>query len=154
MMLDYAKARGLKRFIINVPVLTPRLSSYWIHFVTPVSSTIARPLIDGLKTEVVVKDSSAHTIFPNIHPMDYKSALDRTLERLDAGIVPTSWTDALSSSQPDIQDYVTLGSSEGMIIEKRAIFFSKITKSCFDGNIENHIKEIPSHQCPEQRNLN
>ena len=78
MMLDYAKARSLKRFIINVPVLTPRLSSYWIHFVTPVSSTIARPLIDGLKTEVVVKDSSAHTIFPNIHPMDYKSALDRT----------------------------------------------------------------------------
>ena len=131
MMLDYAKARSLKRFIINVPVLTPRLSSYWIHFVTPVSSTIARPLIDGLKTEVVVKDSSAHTIFPNIHPMDYKSALDRTLERLDAGIVPTSWTDALSSSQPDIQDYVTLGSSEGMIIEKRAILIDAEPTSVF-----------------------
>ena len=131
MMLGYAKARSLKRVIIDVPVLTPRLSSYWIHFVTPVSSTIARPLIDGVKTEVLVKDFSAQKIFPEIVPMDYTLALDRTLERLDAGIVPTSWTDALSSSQLDIQDYVTLGSSEGMIIEKRTIVINATPASVF-----------------------
>jgi len=72
MMIGYAKARRLKRFIITVPVLTPRLSSYWIHFVTPVSKTIAKPLIDGLKNEVVVTNNTAKEIFPEIKPMNYK----------------------------------------------------------------------------------
>ena len=72
MMIGYAKARKLKRFIITVPVLTPRLSSYWIHFVTPVSKTIAKPLIDGLKNEVVVTNYTAKEIFPEIKPMNYK----------------------------------------------------------------------------------
>jgi uncharacterized protein YbjT (DUF2867 family) len=54
----YAQLRGLKRFIIGVPVLTPRLSSYWINLVTPVSAELARPLVDGLKNEMICRDQA------------------------------------------------------------------------------------------------
>ena len=53
MMMGYAKERGLKRVLISVPVLTPRLSSYWVHWMTPVPASITRPLILGLRNEVV-----------------------------------------------------------------------------------------------------
>jgi uncharacterized protein YbjT (DUF2867 family) len=59
MMNQYAEARGLaKRLIIDVPVLTPQLSAYWVDLVTPIPSGIAHPLIEGMKNEVVCKDSS------------------------------------------------------------------------------------------------
>jgi uncharacterized protein YbjT (DUF2867 family) len=59
MMQQYAEARGLaRRLIITVPVLTPMLASYWVDLVTPVSSGIAHPLIEGLKNEVVCKDDA------------------------------------------------------------------------------------------------
>jgi len=66
MMLGYARARGLKRFMIPVPVLTPRLSSYWVHLVTPLEGTIAKPLIDGLKNEVVVTNDLVRQLFPGM----------------------------------------------------------------------------------------
>jgi hypothetical protein len=59
MMLTYARLRGLHRFIIPVPLLTPRLSSYWVHLVTPIPSTIAQPLMKGLSVEVIVTDDRA-----------------------------------------------------------------------------------------------
>ena len=56
MMLTYARIRGLRRLIIRVPVLTPRLSSYWVHWITPVSASVVTPLIEGLRNELVVQD--------------------------------------------------------------------------------------------------
>ena len=56
MMRAYARLRGLRRIMIPVPVLTPRLSSYWCSLVTPVPASIARPLIEGLRNEVIVRD--------------------------------------------------------------------------------------------------
>ncbi len=64
MMLGYAKARGLTRRLIPVPVLTPRLSSYWVHLVTPIPAAIAEPLIEGLRNEVVVRDDRAAPDLP------------------------------------------------------------------------------------------
>ena len=64
MMFGYASARGLRRYMIPVPVLTPHLSSYWVHWVTPIPSDIARPLIEGLRNEVIVSDYTAHKLFP------------------------------------------------------------------------------------------
>jgi len=65
MMHQYAEARGIaKRIIISVPFLTPRLSAYWVDFVTPVSSGITHPLIEGLRNEVVCKDTSIDEIIP------------------------------------------------------------------------------------------
>lgn len=118
MMLAYAKQRGLRRLMIPVPVLTPRLSSHWVQFVTPIPSSIARPLIDGLRNEVVVRDHSARRIFPHIEPMRYEQAVELALERLEAREVETSWSDSLHSSQGD-HSPVLLTSHEGMLLERR-----------------------------------
>ena len=65
MMQQYAEARGLaQRLIITVPLLTPLLSAYWVDLVTPISSGIAHPLIEGLKNEVICKESSIEKLIP------------------------------------------------------------------------------------------
>jgi uncharacterized protein YbjT (DUF2867 family) len=135
MMIGYAKARKLKRFIITVPVLTPRLSSYWIHFVTPVSKTIAKPLIDGLKNEVIVTNNTAKEIFPEIKPINFSMALKNTLKKLESGHTPTSWRDALSSSLQDGKKNVALASLEGLIIEKRATVINASESLVYDNFI-------------------
>jgi len=118
MMLGYARERGLRRWLLPVPVLTPRLSSYWVHLVTPIPAAIARPLIDGLKNEVVVRDATAREVFPEISPVGYREAVRLALDQLEAGRVETSWHDALVSSQGDLAP-VRLAEREGMILERR-----------------------------------
>ena len=120
MMLGYAKARGLTRRLIPVPVLTPRLSSYWVHLVTPIPAAIAEPLIEGLRNEVVVRDDSAARIFPEIKPFDYQTAVELALLRLDSGEVETMWSDALMTSQGDVPP-VVLSTVEGMNLEHRQL---------------------------------
>jgi uncharacterized protein YbjT (DUF2867 family) len=118
MMLGYARVRGLRRLLRPVPVLTPRLSSYWVHLVSPIPADIARPLIDGLRNETVVRDDIALRLFPGIRPIDYETAVRLALERLETGQVETAWSGALSTTQGDIPP-VTLSTEEGMIIERR-----------------------------------
>lgn len=71
-MLGYARARGLRPWLVPVPVLSPRLSSYWVHWVTPIPAQVARPLIEGLRNEVIVCTPLASTLFPTIHSLDSK----------------------------------------------------------------------------------
>jgi uncharacterized protein YbjT (DUF2867 family) len=120
MMKVYAEVRGLKRIMIPVPVLTPRLSSYWVHWMTPVPAAITRPLVEGLRNEVVVRDGLARQIFPHITPIDYLTAVKNALSSLEAGRIQTRWTDALVSSQGDRRP-VILTTQEGMTMEKRQI---------------------------------
>jgi hypothetical protein len=81
MMLGYAAVRGLTRRLLVVPLFTPRLSSYWVHLVTPIPASIARALIDGLHNEVIVRDDAARRAFPGIVPTGYGVALRRALDR-------------------------------------------------------------------------
>lgn len=118
MMIGYAKARGLSRLMIPVPVLTPRLSSYWVHLVTPIPSDIARPLILGLRNEVIVRDNTARELFPQIEPVDFDTSVRRGSAKLNASDVETSWADALVSSIPLLTPTI-LTTHEGMIIERR-----------------------------------
>jgi uncharacterized protein YbjT (DUF2867 family) len=118
MMKGYARVRGLRRLLIPVPVLTPRLSAHWVHWVTPVPSGIVYALIEGLRNEVVVRDDTARTLFPDIHPVDYETAVQRALSSLDAGQVETRWTDSLSSSQGDVPP-VELTTEKGLQLERR-----------------------------------
>jgi uncharacterized protein YbjT (DUF2867 family) len=120
LLLGYARARGLKRWIIPVPVLTPRLSSYWVHLVTPVPAAIARPLIQGLRNDVVVRHPEALQLFPGIELLDYPKALELALEKLDSGQVITAWSDALASSQGD-RAPVMLATREGAVLEQRQL---------------------------------
>lgn len=118
MMLGYARARKLRRYLIPVPVLTPRLSSYWVHLVTPVPSDIAQPLIEGLRNEVIVRDDSAARLFPSIRPVSYPEALRAALTNLEHGQVDTTWMDSLASSRGDMPALV-LVNRDGMILERR-----------------------------------
>ena len=120
MMTGYARARGLKRRLISVPVLTPRLSSYWVHLITPIPAAIARPLIKGLGNEVVVRDDTARRLFPAIELLDYATAVRLALDKIGTHGVETAWSDALTSSQGG-KTPVSLITSEGMIIERRRL---------------------------------
>jgi uncharacterized protein YbjT (DUF2867 family) len=116
MMRRYARVRGLVRKLLIVPVLTPRLSSYWVHLVTPIPAAIARPLIDGLANEVIVHDDGARRIFPAIVPIGYDEAVTRALDRYDADGPETTWFDAF--------DVKTLpgqfsGATQGMLVDRR-----------------------------------
>lgn len=118
MMQGYARIRGLRRIIIPVPVLTPRLSSYWAHWVTPIPASIARPLIKGLRYELVARDNLAHELFPDIEPIDYETAVRRALKRVEDGQIESLWSDALASSKGDVRP-VYLTQEQGMLIERR-----------------------------------
>ncbi|GAB4429160.1 MAG: SDR family oxidoreductase [Anaerolineae bacterium] len=118
MMLGYARTRRLTRRLLPVPLLTPRLSSYWVHWVTPIPAEIAKPLIEGLRNELIVRDDAARRLFPKIDPLPYQTAVELALDRLETGEIETAWSDALMSSQGDIRP-VTLTTQAGMNIEQR-----------------------------------
>ena len=118
MMTTYAAVRGLKRWLVPVPFLTPRLSSLWVNLVTPIPAAIARPLVEGLRNENVVTNPAARELFPNIVPAGYRECVERALDRLRASNVESAWSDALSTSQGDVAP-VRLASEEGMLIEHR-----------------------------------
>lgn len=120
MLLSYARVRGLRRLLIPVPVLSPRLSAYWAHWMTPVPARIAHPLIQGLRSEVVVRDDTARRLFPAIRPRGYVEAVQLALARIDAGQVETIWSDALQTTLGDARP-VVLASQEGMLIERRRL---------------------------------
>jgi uncharacterized protein YbjT (DUF2867 family) len=79
LMKTYAEVRKLKRYLIPVPVLTPRLSSYWIWLITPIPISIARPLIEGLRNEVIVRDGTARRLFPEIKLLHCRDAVEEAL---------------------------------------------------------------------------
>ena len=95
-MREYARQRGLKRVMISVPLLTPRLSSLWLGLVTPVYARVGRELIEGLKNRSVVTDPSALTVFP-IRPIGLRDAIGRAIRYEDRAFALTRWSDAQSS---------------------------------------------------------
>lgn len=79
MMLGYARHRALKRWLFQVPVLTPRLSSYWLDLVTPFPPAVSRPLIEGLRSESICTSALASKLFPEIRPMSYQAAVSKAV---------------------------------------------------------------------------
>jgi len=130
MMTGYAAERGLTRWLLPVPILTPRLSSYWVHLVTPIPSAIARPLIEGLRNEVIVRDDRARELFPQIVPAGYLESVRRALARFDTENVETSWSDALTSSHPTSEP-VLLTTQDGMVMERRQLIVNASPERAF-----------------------
>jgi hypothetical protein len=96
-MREYARQRGLRRWLIKVPVLTPRLSSLWLGLVTPVYARVGAELIDGLRNETVVRDDSALRAF-RVRPRGVREAIERALANEDLAFAATRWTDAVSAT--------------------------------------------------------
>ncbi|MBR61126.1 MAG: NAD(P)-dependent oxidoreductase [Dehalococcoidia bacterium] len=97
MMEEYGLQRGLRRLMIPVPVLTPRLSSLWLGLVTPLYARVGRTLIDSIKHSTVVRDHAARSIF-KITPMSPEDAIRLALKHEREEIEQSNWADAVSSS--------------------------------------------------------
>jgi len=125
MLLIFAKERKLKRKIITIPVLTPRLSSYWLHFVTSTSYKIARSLVDSMKNEVIVQKTGIQDIIPQ-ELIPYNEAVNRAFDRIAQNEVVSSWKDALASSKINTQlmEFVKIP-THGCFVDKRCHTFEK-----------------------------
>jgi len=97
MLLAFAEVRNLKRVILTVPLLTPRLSSYWLYFVTATSYKLARSLVDSMKVEVVCRDHEINEIL-DVQPISYKQALQKAFQKIESNEIVSSWKDSYSSS--------------------------------------------------------
>jgi uncharacterized protein YbjT (DUF2867 family) len=97
MLLRFAKVRGLKRWIGIVPVMTPKLSSYWLYFITSTSYSLAQNLVDSMKVEVICKENNLKDIL-GIKPVSYEDAIREAFERIELNQVTSSWKDALTSN--------------------------------------------------------
>lgn len=96
-MLEYARQRGLRRWLIPVPLLTPRLSSLWLGLVTPLYARVGRKLIESLRNSTVVTSDRARAAFP-VRPRPLREAIARALSNEDAELAATRWSDAFSSA--------------------------------------------------------
>lgn len=96
MLLQFGEVRGLKRYILVVPVLTIRLSSLWLYLVTSTSYRLARNLVDSMKNEVVARDDSIKEVV-DIEVHSYKKALERAFQKIDQKQIISSWKDSFAN---------------------------------------------------------
>lgn len=97
MLLQFADVRKLKRWIITVPVMTPKLSSYWLYFVTSTSYKLASTLVNSMGVEVIGNKSNINNIL-DIHPMPYKEAVQLAFKKIEQNSILSSWKDSYISS--------------------------------------------------------
>jgi uncharacterized protein YbjT (DUF2867 family) len=116
MMLGYARTRGLRRWLVPVPVLTPQLSSYWVDLVTPIPKAYARTLVEGLRNEVVVHDDSAVRAF-GVPATPYLEAVRLALDDVQRGKIETDWAGSFPAGPRD--GAVSMEEREGRIFERR-----------------------------------
>ncbi len=96
MLLRFAKVRGLKRRIVIVPVMTPKISSYWLYFVTSTSYTLAKNLVNSMKVEVICKPNNLASTL-GIKLIDYDKAIQLAFDKIEQNQVLSSWKDAQTS---------------------------------------------------------
>jgi len=98
MMQLYVKARGIRLAIFTIPFMTPKLSSYWLYFVTSTSYKLAINLVDSMKVEVICKDNRLQKLL-KIKPISYVDAITLAFEKIEQNLVISSWKDSLVSSR-------------------------------------------------------
>ena len=97
MLLQFAKVRKLKRWIVTVPVMTPKLSSYWLYFVTSTSFKLASSLVNSMGVEVIGNKSNINQIL-EIDPIKYKEAVELAFKKIQQNSIVSSWKDSYVSS--------------------------------------------------------
>lgn len=96
MLLQFGEVRNLKRYIFTLPVLTPRLSSFWLYFVTSTSFKLAQALVDSMTIEVIGAPSNINELL-GVQPINYKTAVQLAFQKIEQNAVVSSWKDAMSS---------------------------------------------------------
>jgi uncharacterized protein YbjT (DUF2867 family) len=102
MMIGAGRAMGLKRFLIPVPVLSPRMSSYWLVLVTTVPFKLASALVEGLKSETIQQNDNAALLFPTIKPMSYIQSVKHAIDEIERDQVISRWCDSSAGEACDV----------------------------------------------------
>lgn len=105
MLRQTAEAMGLRRLLLPVPLLSPRLSSYWLVLFTPVPYRIASALVEGLKSETVKQNDHADRYFPHLLPRSFKEAVQTAIEELENHQILSRWCDSSKDKKCDIKDF-------------------------------------------------
>ncbi len=107
MLMDFAQVRGLKRIIWTIPIMTPKLSSYWLYFITSTSYKLASSLVDSMKVEVVAKDNEINRLL-QLNPLSYKECIKKAFNKIEQNEIISSWKDSTVSGRLDyrISDYI------------------------------------------------
>jgi len=131
MLLEFANVRKLKRHIYTVPVMTPKLSSYWLYFVTSTSYKLAVALVHSMKVEVICRKNNLNKIL-NITPIKYHKALKNAFAKIEKNQIISSWKDAYISSgiNSHISEFIRVPTF-GCFIDQRKQKF-KIRENCID----------------------
>ena len=121
MMLLYAKTRGIKLGIWTLPIMTPKLSSYWLYFVTSTSYKLALNLVDSMKIPVIAEDKRLQTLL-NIKPMTYTKAIELAFIKIEQNEVVSSWKDSMISGRfkKDLQKYIHVP-KKGCLTDKKIL---------------------------------
>lgn len=121
MLHRYAKVRGFKNWIFTVPVMTPKLSSYWLYFVTSTSYKLAVNLVDSMKMEVVARDNRLQKML-GIHPHTYEEAIEMAFKKIEQNLVVSSWKDSIASGQikDDLENYIQVP-KYGVLQDKKTL---------------------------------
>lgn len=121
MMDGYAEVRGFTRTIITVPVLAPKLAAIWVGLVTPISNSLAVPLIEGVIHPIVGDTERAQEAFPEIRPLPYIESVERALSHVNKGDIETRWSGALGfESTYDVSEW------GGLVTETRSVHIDNI----------------------------
>ena len=109
MLLEFSHIRNLNRKIYTVPVMTPRLSSYWLYFVTSTSYKLAVALVNSMKIEVICRNTEINNIL-NVTPLSYKESLAKAFAKIENNEIVSSWKDAYASSgiNSHISDFIQI----------------------------------------------
>ncbi|WP_062061980.1 SDR family oxidoreductase [Aquimarina longa] len=129
----YANVRKIKLFIFTIPIMTPKLSSYWLYFVTSTSYKLALNLVDSMKIPVIANDKRLQEIL-NITPMNYVKSLELAFIKIEQNQVVSSWKDSMVSGRfkSNIQKYIT--------VPKRGCF--KDQKTAIVKDLEKTVEKI------------
>ena len=121
MLEQFAEVRGLKRYVITVPVMTPKLSSYWLYFVTSTSYRLAVNLVNSMKVAVVATPNDLGARL-GIHPMSYQDAVRSAFQKIGQNSVVSSWKDSLVSSYKDnsLREHMEVPVN-GCLVDKRIV---------------------------------
>lgn len=123
----YAQRRGLKRLVIPVPFLSPRLSGWWLYLFTPRQATVGRQLAESLRHPTVVTDPAASQDFPEISPMGAAEALDLAFHDADRAFAAIRWSEEYADSGQSVQEV-----REGRYVDSRTIEASCPPEAAFD----------------------
>ena len=128
MLFRFAEIRNLNRIIITIPIMTPRLSSYWLYFVTSTSYKLARSLVDSMSIEIICRNNEINRIL-GINPISYKEAIEKAFDKIQNNEIISSWKDSYSSSE------LNYNISENIKVPKFGCFTDRRVKKIIDRKI-------------------